>query len=429
MYNPGKALLLKIVYFSFFLVGIFLTLGEFTINISLYELGQIFGTLSLTGLTLQLWMGSRIKLLERGIGLPQIMKWHSLNGKLTFLFVLLHSLLMFGPLMLQGVSLWDVLSSYTIYHWFGVSALLLIVFTLTITIWQARLKVNYEHWKALHKIGYIIIFLGFTHSLFVGSDITSRGSLYYWWWALLAMAVGAVVYRYGIRSVLLRDNLYRIVNVVKETSNVRSIFLEPMGKKIAAHTPGQFAFVRFFSQDVPNEEHHFTISSAPGRDPGGIISFTVKAVGDYTGMLGGLRPGDNARIEGPFGVFSNEGMTGPFIFIAGGIGITPIMSMIRAMRDSGKAEESVLIYNAKTRSDLVFKKELDELAKRADWFRIVYLVGSHIDSKVLKSEVRDFKNSKFFVCGPLPMMELVEKLLVENGAQKDLIFTEKFSLK
>ncbi|MDO8452714.1 MAG: ferredoxin reductase family protein [bacterium] len=429
MYNPGKALFLKLLYFGFFLVGAYLTLGRFTTNISLYQLGQIFGTFSLTGLTLQLWMGVRVKILERGVGLPQILKWHSLNGKLTLLFVLLHPLLMFGPFILDGMNPLDLIASYTIYHWFGVSALLLIMFTLVITLWQAKLKVNYEHWKFLHKVGYLIIFLGFTHALFIGSDIVSRGPLYYWWWILLTMTVGAVAYRYGIRNIALRDSLYRIVEVVKESSNVRSIVMEPMSRKVMSYFPGQFAFVKFYSEGVSPEEHHFTLSSAPCRVPGGMISFTVKGVGDYTKMLGNLKTGDKARIEGPFGVFSNEGLSGPFVFIAGGIGITPIMSMIRGMRDSGRGEETLLIYSAKTTSDLVFKKELDDLARRTDWFRAVYLVGKHVDLKILKTEVKDFKNSKFFVCGPSLMMDLVEKLLLENGARKEVIFTEKFALK
>lgn len=426
LYKKGKARALLAVYLGFFVAGIFLTLGEFTTKVSFYEWGQIFGTLSLTGLALQLWMGARVKFIEEGVGLDKIMRFHSLNGKLTFLFVLLHPLFIFVPLMLGGLPAADIVKSYTIFHWMGISAFWLIILTLITTLYQASLKINYEHWKIIHRVGYLIIFLGFTHALFAGSDIVTRGPLYYWWWFLMIMTVGAVVYRYGVRNIALRDNLYKVINVVKESPDVRSIVMEPIGKKVMSYFPGQFAFVRFYSQSVPSEEHHFTLSSYPQKNS---ISFTVKELGDYTKMLGSLKKGDTARIEGPFGVFSNEGMTGPFVFIAGGIGITPIMSMVRAMRDSGKKENALLIYAAKTESELVFKKELDELAKKAKWFRVVYKVGDHVDSEFLKKEVKDFNTPKFFICGPNAMMKSIEKLLLENGTPKEVIFTEKFSLK
>ena len=83
------------------------------------------------------------------------------------------------------------------------------------------------------------------------------------------------------------------------------------------------------SRDVSSEEHPFTISSAPGDD--GCLAFTVKASGDYTRALRQAVQGDRARVDGPYGRFSYVLRTQPgqpLLLIAGGVGITPMLSML-----------------------------------------------------------------------------------------------------
>lgn len=438
LYRHGKETLLKISYVLFFVTGAILTLGSQTSNFSFYTLGLIFGTLSLTGLTLQLCMGSRIKFLEKGVGLDKILRLHSINGRLTLLFIILHPTFIFGPALLQGESLKNILASLTIYHWFGVVALLLLITTITLTIYQSRLKINYEYWKIIHKIGYAVIVLGFIHSFFVGPDIATKRPLFYWWVFLGALAILAIIYRYGLRYWFLKKSIYRIVKIVKESPTVASIYLKPVKGKIFPFLPGQFAFVKFHSQLLSSEEHHFTISSSPMQNT---ISFTIKESGDFTRKLNRLKVGDTAKIEGPFGAFSNVGMRGPFVFIAGGIGITPIMSMLSFMKGRDQKERALLIYGARRKSDLIFYEELEKLKKESNWFDSAYVLSSenaprekgfyegYINSQILKNYISNFKSAMFFVVGPTRMMEKVQRILLNEDVNRSQIFTEKFALK
>ncbi len=433
-----KEVLLKIAYLGFFLAGAIFTLGYPPFSFSFYQLGQILGTLALTALTLQLLMGARIKLLEKGVGLDRILRWHSLNARLALIFILLHPVLMFGPLVYSGTDILKLIASFNLFYWLGIAALLLIILTILSTVYQSRIKLNYEHWKIVHKSGYLIIIFGFIHSFFVGSDILARNPLYYWWIILAVVAGFALVYRYLLRRWFLKDNLYEITRIVKESPDVASIYFKPTKGKIFPYFPGQFAFVRLYSKNLSDEEHHFTISSSPLDN---LISFTVKESGDFTSRLDKLKIGDKAKIEGPFGVFSNADMSGPFVFIAGGIGITPLMSMLRFMRDTNCKDKTTVFYAAGTKKDLIFIKELEKMKKKSV-SRLVYVLSDEVikgknngfyhgrvTPKILQRYVKNFKSQKFFLVGPPPMMDIVEKILKSLGAKSGYIFTEKFALK
>ena len=431
LYNPTKVFLLKLSYLFFLLLAAILTVVSFDNPQKqfAYQLGQIFGVLGLSCLSLQLFLGARVKFLEKGVGLPTIMRWHSINARLVFVFILLHPIFIFAPAIFAGGTIADIRSSFTIYHWAGILAFLLIIFTVLITIYQRKIRLNYEHWKTIHKIGYLIIILGFMHSFFVGSDIEAGKPVFYWWIALAGLATTSVLYRYGIRRWALRNSWYKIVKIIKESPDVRSIYFKPLNGKIFSYYPGQFAFVRFYTPSLSREEHHFTISSSPIRNP---LSFTIKESGDFTSTLGKLKVGDKAKIEGGFGVFSNFGMAGPFVFIAGGIGITPVMGMIRFMKDSKQKEKTILIYSARSKKDLVFYKELEVLKRTASWFNIVYVLSEEtgrITYKLLRKQISDLKSQKFFVVGPPAMIEEVCRILKKQGAEKQRLFTEVFALK
>lgn len=428
LYSPNKVHFLLLLHLSFLTAAVVVTLIPAALGAAKpfsYQLGQVFGVLALSSLPIQLLLASRVKILESGVGLDRIMRWHSWNARLLTLFVLLHPALIFLPSVLRGASLVDVIRLFNLYHWLGVLAVVFIFFTIGITVFSEKIKLNYEYWKVIHRVGYLIVILGFTHSYFVGSDILTRRPLFYWWLGLAALSLVAVAYRYIYRPWKFRNCWYEVVKIVPETHNVRSIYLESLDQPALNHAPGQFAFVTFESKNLPREEHHFTISSPPSHNP---IRFTIKESGDFTSQLGKLQVGDRAKIEGPYGTLSNVGMKGPFVFIAGGIGITPIMSMLRTMQGQGRVDSTLLIYVAKTRQDLVFRKELEELDHGSSWFRLKYVFG-HITADVLQHEVQDFLGAKFFVVGPPTMIEAVRKNLIELGVPKAQIFTERFALR
>jgi predicted ferric reductase len=184
-----------------------------------------------------------------------------------------------------------------------------------------------------------------------------------------------------------------------------------------------------------SEEHPFTISSSPTTEPP--MTVTVKQSGDFTNTIGETKPGDVAFVEAPFGRFSYAyAEAKAFLFIAGGVGITPIVSMLRALRDTGDERPAVLIWGNKTESDIFFR---DDLAAMAPRVRVVHVLSHPNDSwlgpkgYVIDDIIQEFAadilaTAEVYLCGPPPMMKSVSTALRSLGVPKRRIHTERFSL-
>jgi predicted ferric reductase len=229
-----------------------------------------------------------------------------------------------------------------------------------------------------------------------------------------------------------------VVEINHETKDVRTIKLRPVSGEKLEYAPGQFAFTRFFSQGLSSEEHHFTLSSSPLQD---FISFSIKESGDYTAQLGTLKVGDRAQIEGPYGVCSNVGLPGPFVFVAGGIGITPIISMLRTMRLGDNKQRSLLIYANRTPDDVAFKDELASMAQEG-WLQVVPVYSEaevegaykgYVTQEIIEKELQtagiEFSDATYVLVGPPPMMDAVAKILRAKKVAASRVFTERFALR
>jgi predicted ferric reductase len=440
LYSATKTSILKVLYLVFLLTAITTVILSNQINsfdlVNTYLIGQILGVLGISCLSMQFFLSSRFKFLERAVGLEKIMAWHQANGKLATYFLCLHPVLIFWDQIFIGDSIVssfiDIWYTLTPFHVLGEIALILVLFTVLVTIFSRRLKLNYEHWKIIHKVAYVIIILGFIHSFFVGSNLAPPQPTFYWWVALLTLVTISVLHRYVFRRIY----HYEVVRIQPETGTVRSIYMKPVTEADRfSYDPGQFAFIRFFSPDLSSEEHHFTLSSAPGEEN---ISISVKELGDYTSTLGKLAVGAKATIQGPYGVFSNRGYSGPTVFIAGGIGITPVMSMIRNLVKTNPAKPTTLIYANKNLADIAFHQELNEITEKNSWLKVVHVLSDeehpdfyhgYISKEILEKEVPELNQATIFLVGPPPMMAAVEKVLVELNVNKDNVFTERFALR
>jgi predicted ferric reductase len=269
-------------------------------------------------------------------------------------------------------------------------------------------------------MGYVILVLVFVHSFFLGTDILTRGPVF-WWWIFLAVLLGAGI----LTRQFHKRYKYKVTEVRRENDNVRTIKLKPLGQKMDHH-PGQFAFVKFLG-DISSEEHHFTLSSSP-TDP--YLSFTVKELGDFTAELGRLKKGDQAILDGPFGAFSNYLEAGPFLFISGGIGITPIISMVKYMFQNKVNKDSVLVYTVKEKKDLVFADEFDKI-DREKWFEVIYRFTEkegHLDENFFQ-KIKNLKKRTVYLVGPGAMVESTKALLLGLGVSPGQIHTELFALR
>ncbi|QQG50777.1 MAG: YHS domain-containing protein [Candidatus Saccharibacteria bacterium] len=185
--------------------------------------------------------------------------------------------------------------------------------------------------------------------------------------------------------------------------------------------PGQFIRVEI-PHDSPDSEgtkRWFTISSTPSD---GFLQITTRVTGTtFKQALAAITVSEKVRlIERPDGDFIWQESENPLVFVAGGIGITPFYSMIKARIGSGQSVSATLIYNGRT-DDLPFKAEFDEASKRHSEFSVRYVIGEQLNVEKLRELVPDFMMSQIYISGPEPMVEALGRALMDEGlSESDL---------
>lgn len=404
----------------------------------LSEIAKNFALLGFVVLILQPVLAGRFKWIERPFGLDILFRYHKYMGVFVACLLLLHPLL----LVAAGGGL-RLLFSLDVpwYIWVGKATLFLLLVNIGLSLYQSKLHLKFEKWRLTHDgLGVLIIVLAFTHSWFAGHDLEILPIKLLWVIALGA-AVVTFVYHRIIRPLRLRRHSYSVADVQAETKNVWTVKLSPPeGEKKYDFLPGQFHFLTFHrDRNLPEEEHHWTISSSPTQK--GYISSTIKELGDFTSTIGQTRPGDTATVHGPFGRFSYllHPEEKDLVFISGGIGITPLMSMLRHMRDTQSTLPVLLLYASKNEEEVVFRKELNEIeAGGFPRLKLVLILSKpekdwtgekgYIDRKKIERYTeRRIEGKGFYICGPPGLVDLTLRILGEFGVPDERIHLEIFS--
>jgi ferredoxin-NADP reductase len=220
----------------------------------------------------------------------------------------------------------------------------------------------------------------------------------------------------------------RVESVAVEGPGVVSLRIAGRHLDKLAARAGQFFLWRFLSRDRWWESHPFSLSEAPGKHT---LRITVKASGNFTARIGEVRPGTRVIAEGPFGVFTEVARRRErVLFIAGGIGITPIRAMLEAMPG-----DLTIIYRAIAAEDVVLRAELARLAQERG-FTLHLVLGDHalpehkdlLSAAHLQRLVPDLVEHDVYLCGPPPMMRTVERSLRRASVPRSHIHSERFAL-
>ncbi len=408
-------------------------------NITVYGIGKNFGLTAFMILMLQPLIAGRFKWIEKPFGLDLLIQFHRHMALFALFLLVLHPVLLAGG----GIG-WKLLVGLDLpwYIWAGKIALVLVVVHIFISLFQKPLGIKFEKWRHFHNILALVIFLMvFCHSWFAGQDLQNY-PLKVLWPVILIFALGIFFYHRIFRPLSLACNPYRVLKVKNETENVWTITLvPPVGtKKVYDYFPGQFHFITFHrGRDFPDEEHHWTISSSPTED--GIISSTIKNLGDFTSTIGKTRIGHTATIHGPFGRFSymNHPYEDNLVFIAGGIGVTPMRSMLRHMSDTQAKKKVLFIYANTDENNIVFRKELHEIANVPyPDLKLVHVLeypsqnwqgetGKLDRDKLERLCQNKLANATFYVSGPPNLVKGVLGNLKDLGVPDNRIRREVFS--
>jgi ferredoxin-NADP reductase len=180
---------------------------------------------------------------------------------------------------------------------------------------------------------------------------------------------------------------------------------------------------------------HFSFSSSPTEK--GQIEFTKKFTdSQYSAALKALKPGDWARVDAPYGrfMYGEEAKIG---MLAGGIGITPLVSICKYCTDLHLPTKITLLYGCRTEADIAFRKELEAMQQQNNNLKLVFTLNEAspnwkgavgvITGDMVKQEIPDYKDTMFYTCGPPAMVEVMEKLIENLGLLKTQLKREYFA--
>jgi predicted ferric reductase len=392
----------------------------------LTSLGRVTGLLGAYLALVELLLLARLPVFDT-ISLDRVAAWHRRNGIACLVLIAAHTVLITAGYALTddvGVldEAGDLLGDYS-----GVLlatiALGLLIAVVGTSLVLVRRRIGYRTWHALHLGAYVAIALAFSHQLATGQEFQRQPVARAYWWALYAATVAVLV---GYRIVLpivrsLRHRL-RVERVVQEAPGVVSVEIGGRDLDRLRALPGQSLRWRFLARGHWHEAHPFSLSAAPD---GRRLRITVKQLGDYTARMASLRPGTRVIVEGPYGGLTSAARRRPrAALIAGGVGITPIRALLEDMPG-----EIVVIYRAGREDDLLFRDELDELARRRS-VHVHYVLGEQGDGLLspehLRELVPDIVDRDVYVCGPVSMTEAMRASLRRAGVRPRQIVSEAF---
>jgi propane monooxygenase reductase subunit len=195
---------------------------------------------------------------------------------------------------------------------------------------------------------------------------------------------------------------------------------------------GQYVDIR-----IPGTDEHrsFSMANLPSDD--GRLEFMIKLYpgGRFSGLLAdGLQVGDELEMTGPYGVFTLRETERPLVFIGGGAGMAPILSLLRSMVELGVTRPAVYYYGAREEEDLFHLDELQTLAAALPNLRFVPAL-SHADwegetgliTDVVDRSEPDLAEVDAYLCGPPPMVDAATELMLRRGAAESHIHFDKFT--
>jgi propane monooxygenase reductase component len=196
--------------------------------------------------------------------------------------------------------------------------------------------------------------------------------------------------------------------------------------------PGQYMDIAVPGTD---QVRSFSMANTSSRD--GLLEFVIKVYPDglFSHFLDArLEPGDRLEITGPFGVFTLREGDEDLVFIGGGAGMAPILSLLRSMAERGIHRKATFFYGARGRRDLCFEDEIRALAEKLPDFSYVPALSHEewdgetgLITDVVKRLAGDISRAHAYVCGPPPMVEAAIPLLETLGVAEKRIYYDKFT--
>ncbi len=246
-----------------------------------------------------------------------------------------------------------------------------------------------------------------------------------------------------IRSGLpIQQGVTEVVSKDAVTHDMRHLVLRLIEPDEIKFFPGQYVDIAIPGTGAVRS---FSMANTSSRESG-LLEFVIKVYpdGQFSRFLAEeLAEGDRLDITGPFGVFTLREGDNDLVFVGGGAGMAPILSLLRAMAERGLQRKATFFYGARTKKDLCFEAELHRLEEQLPGFRYIPALsepalsepadGEEWDgetgliTEVVKRHASDLRGAHAYVCGPPPMVEAALPLLATLGVEEKRIYYDKFT--
>ena len=222
-------------------------------------------------------------------------------------------------------------------------------------MWRTKLRLRYETWHLLHLVlAVAAVAAGLAHMVgwsFYLHDPWKRAL----WMALTLLALGLLSYVRIVKPLFLLRRPYRISEVRQERGETFTLVMQPDGHSGFRFRSGQFGWLTVWGSPFKISAHPFSFSSSAAVEDGR-VAMSIRNLGDFTSQIHRVPIGRRVYIDGPYGAFTMGNPADLHVLVAGGVGITPMISMLRTLADEGDKRPVMLLYGSKTWKRSPFEK-------------------------------------------------------------------------
>jgi predicted ferric reductase len=434
LYSTRGALWI-IVYLLFILAPLFALLaGSWPSARGFWtEFSVALGYAGLAMMGLQFGLTARFRYVTEPWGEDVIYHFHRQISQVAVGLVVAHMLILFivKPELLAPRNMIEAPWSA---H-FAVVAVAALFALIVMALWRLKLKISYETWHLTHiLLALAAVTAGIIHmvgSSFYLVDPWKRAL----WIGLTIFWIALLLYIRLVKPLFMLRRPYRVTEVRKERGDTTTLVMQPEGHPGFRFRPGQFGWLTVWGSPFSITGHPFSFSSSAAA--AGRLEMSIRNLGDFTSEMHKVPVGQRVYLDGPYGAFTIGNPTDMHVLVAGGVGVTPMMSMIRTLADRGDKRPVILLYGSKDWESITFREELEALKQRLN-LSVVHVLANpppdwtgekgFINAEMFKRHLPPpYADHEYFICGPDMMMDAIEKALQELGVPMSKYHSERYS--
>ena len=433
---------LAMIYLLGMAVPLALALAQRVAPAALWEYAAAaLGIVALAGMAVQFVTSGRFEAASGQLGIDKIMSFHKIAAWWLLLAVLAHPLLYVLPTWAADPALARIRLEFYVTdpgYRSGVVALGALLLLVISSALRERLPLPYELWRATHVVLALVAVIGGLHHAIAVGRFSAEGPVAGFWWLLGAGIAAVMATLYGWRWWHLHRHPWRLQAVTKRADRMWELDIQPApGTPPLPYHAGQFVWMTDRGRRFPLLDHPFSIAGSPAR-PG--LSLLIKEAGDYTSQIGQLPEGCSIGIDGPYGEFTLEAHDpAAVLLIGGGVGIAPLLGILRDMAERGDRRPVRLAYAVGQPQNFACLEELRRIAADAGLDLKLWLLTEDgpaepdmAQGRLTPERLRamleglDPAGTKAMICGPGPMVVAVSDALLDLGLPMANVIYERF---